>query len=73
MTEAGSMEESVDLGAAVNLEPAAADGFENLPIPEEALAIPPSPAQKGPRPLPQTVNPNPDPLERSLLMQVPTD
>jgi GAF domain-containing protein len=47
------------------------DGFENLPIPEEALEHHVSGYTAGPSALPQTTNSGPDPLERSLVMGFP--
>jgi hypothetical protein len=48
-----------------------AEVFEDLPIPEEALATPAPAESSAPRALPQTVNTNPDPLEQSRLLEVP--
>lgn len=64
-------EAAIDLGDAFTAS--ADESFQDLPIPDDALT-PPAPAESSvPRPLPQTTNPNPDPLERSLLLQVPSD
>ncbi|MGZ3686646.1 MAG: GAF domain-containing protein, partial [Bdellovibrionota bacterium] len=52
-----------------------AESFDALPIPEDEPAPVPPPVEDAAsrRALPKTVNPNPDPLERSLLMEMPKD
>jgi hypothetical protein len=67
---AEAMHELVHGAAAIDL--GEEEVFEDLPIPDDAIAMPAPAESSAPRALPQTVNINPDPLEQSRLLEVPT-
>ena len=65
---AEAVHELVQDAAAVQLGDA--EVFDDLPLPDEVPAPPQAAESSAPRSLPQTVNPNPDPLEQSRLLQM---